>query len=380
MPRRSVVHLTTSDMGMRYLLLDQLRYLADQGYDVSAVSADGPHLSALRAAGIAVRTVNFTRRISPAQDAFALAQLVTLFRRMRPDLVHTHSPKASLLGQWAARVAGVPRRVHTIHGLYLPADARGVKRRLYLWLERSEMASAHIVLSQNAEDIATATRERLCDPERLRLLGNGIDVERFHPRNQHGRDEVRRRLGIPNEHLVVGMIGRLVREKGYPELFEAAVAIRGRINAVTFVVVGGPEPSKPDAVTAEDVDRWALGDSLLMLGHRDDIAELLGAMDVVVLPSHREGFPRVLMEAAATGLPVVATDIRGCRDAVVDGETGILVPRRDPAALATAILRVLEDAPLRERLGTAGRRLAQRRFAQQEVFARVLQAYRDLGL
>jgi glycosyltransferase involved in cell wall biosynthesis len=381
MSSRSVVHLTTSDMAVRYLLLDQLRYLASHGYDVSAICSAGPHADAVRAAGIPMRSVRLTRRISPLDDAIAFVQIVRLLRRLRPDVVHTHTPKASLLGQWAARVAGVRHRVHTIHGLYFPGHMRPGRRWFYAWLERLQMMPAHIVLSQNSEDLATATREHLCDPRRLRYLGNGIDLERFHPRNREGRAATRASIGVAPDRLLVGMVGRLVREKGYLELFEAAAAVRDALSdGVTFAVIGGAEPGKADALTDEDVGRWKLGDSLRLLGHRDDLPALVGAMDVLVLPSHREGFPRVLMEAAATGLPTVATDIRGCREAVVDGVTGILVPLRDPSALAAALLRLLRDPSLRDRYGAAARRLAEERFDQRIVFERVAAAYIDLGV
>lgn len=378
---RSVVHLTTSDMGVRYLLLDQLRYLEARGYDVSAISADGPHAAAVRAAGIPVRPVRLTRRISPLDDAIAFVQIVRVLRRLRPDLVHTHTPKASLLGQWAARAAGVRRRVHTIHGLYFPGHMRPGRRWFYAWLERLQMMPADLVLSQNSEDVETATRERLCDPQRIRFLGNGIDVERFHPRNRGARDATRAALGIGPDRLLVGMVGRLVREKGYLELFEAAAAVRAALpGQVTFVVVGGAEPGKADALTDGDIARWALGDELRLLGHRDDLPALIAAMDVLVLPSHREGFPRVLMEAAATGIPTVATAIRGCREAVVDDVTGILIPLRDPEALAAALLRLLRDPLLRDRFGVAARELALERFDQQRIFERVAAAYADLGV
>src|SRR5439155_5650794 len=134
--RPSVVHLTTSDMAVRYLLLDQLRYLDRHGYDVSAISGAGPYVGAIRDAGVSLRIVALTRRIAPVRDVIAFVQLVWWLRRLRPDAVHTHTPKASLLGQWAARLAGVRRRVHTIHGLYLPANAAGLRRRIFAMLER----------------------------------------------------------------------------------------------------------------------------------------------------------------------------------------------------------------------------------------------------
>jgi glycosyltransferase involved in cell wall biosynthesis len=380
----SVVHLTTSDMGVRYLLLDQLQFLRDRGFDVSAITSDGPYVGAVRAAGIPVRTVRMTRRISPLADAIALVKLTRLLRRMRPDVVHTHTPKASLLGQWAARFAGVPRRVHTIHGLYFPDRLTPGRRRLFALLERIQMMPAHIVLSQNNEDMATVRAERLCDPARLRFLGNGIDIERFHPRNSapDRRDATRSAIGLAPGRLVVGMVGRLVREKGYPELFEAATLVRRVLPNVTFAVIGGPEPGKADAVSDADIAhaRDELGDGLVMLGHRDDVPALIGAMDLLVLPSHREGFPRALMEASATGVAVVATDVRGCREAVVPDVTGTLVPVADPHALAAAILRLLQDLSIRASYGQAGRRVAEERFDQRIVFERVARAYRDLGV
>ncbi len=380
MAQARVIHLTTSDLGLRYLLLDQLLYLRDQGLDVSGITSTGPHVMTVRRAGITVRTVAFTRRIAPLQDVVAFCQLLIAFWRLRPDIVHTHTPKASLLGQWAAFMARVPHRVHTIHGLYLPASSGPRRRILYSWLERLQMRPAHIVLSQNRADVETCREQRLCAPQRLRFLGNGVDVDRFDPRNRDASAAsiVRRGLGIPDDHLVVGMIGRLVREKGYPEFFEAAAEVRGTFPKTTFLVIGGAEPSKKDDLTAADIARWDLGPSLKMLGHRDDVPALCGVMDLLVLPSHREGFPRALMEAAATGLPAVATDIRGCREAVIDGHTGLLVPPRQPAALAAAIARLLQDAELRSQFGRAARLLAETQFNQRVIFGRVMDTYEVL--
>jgi glycosyltransferase involved in cell wall biosynthesis len=367
-------------MSLRYLLLDQLKFLRSQGHDVSAVSGPGPWVNEVRAAGIPVATIALTRRVAPFQDLLALAELTWHLLRMRPDLVHTHTPKASLLGQWASVLVQVRHRVHTIHGLYFPGHMRPGRRWFYVWLERIQMAPAHVILSQNAEDLDTVRRDRIADPTKLRFLGNGIDVTRFTPRNAAGdrRAAVRAELGIPPGDRVVGMVGRLVREKGYPELFEAAAGILQERPDTTFIAIGGAEPTKADGITADDPAARALGAKLRLLGHRDDIDRLYGAMDVLVLPSHREGFPRAPMEAAATGVPVVATDIRGCRDTVIEGETGHLVPVRDPTALAAAIIDVLRDEGRRWAMGTRARALAEERFDQRRVFERVADAYAAL--
>jgi glycosyltransferase involved in cell wall biosynthesis len=374
-----VIHVTTSDMSLRYLLLDQLRYLQASGHEVSGVSGAGPWIDAVRAAGVPVHTVPLTRAIRPLTDLRAFAALVLHFVRTRPDVVHTHTPKASLLGQWAAFVARVPRRVHTIHGLYFPGHMRPERRWFYVLLERLQMRPAHAILSQNREDLETCRVDRICDMSRLEYLGNGIDIDRFHPRNRRRRSDVRRALGIADDRPVIGMVGRVIREKGYLEYFAAAARLRATHPDAVFLAVGPYEPWKADAIGEAEIKAFGLGGALKLLGHRDDVADLYAAMDVVTLPSHREGFPRSPMEAAATGLPVVVTDVRGCRETVIDGETGHLVPTRDPERLAAAIGALLDDPAARNRMGARGRRLAEERFDQRLVFERVAKAYAELG-
>jgi glycosyltransferase involved in cell wall biosynthesis len=373
-----VIHVSTSDMSLRYLLLDQLRYLQDIGHDVSGVSGPGPWVDAVRAAGVRVDVVPLTRSIEPLRDIGAFVALVLHFLRTRPDVVHTHTPKASLLGQWAALVARVPRRVHTIHGLYFPGHMRPQRRWFYVLLERLQMRPAHAILSQNREDLETCRVDRICDLSRLEYLGNGIDVDHFHPRNLERRTEVRRSLGIADDSPVVGMVGRVIREKGYLDYFAAAARLRVTHPDAVFLAIGPYEPWKADAIAEDQVNAFGLGDALKLLGHRDDVADLYAAMDVVTLPSHREGFPRSPMEAAATGLPVVVTDVRGCRETVIDGETGYLVPARDPGQLATSIAALLDDPALRQRMGERGRGLAEERFDQRLVFQRVADTYSSL--
>jgi len=374
-----VTHLTTSDMSLRYLLLDQLRYLRAQGHDVRAVSGPGPWVDEVRAAGIPVHTLPLTRRIAPLQDVGAFAALAWYLLRTRPDVVHTHTPKASLLGQWAAFVARIRHRVHTIHGLYFPGHMRPARRWFYVWLERIQMAPAAVILSQNSEDLETVRRDRIADPAKLRFLGNGIDIDRFHPRNLARRSAVRRSLGLTDDQPVVGMVGRVLREKGYLEYFAAAARLRATHPTAVFLAIGPYEPWKADAIGEDDVKAFGLGDALRLLGHRDDVDDLYAAMDVLTLPSHREGFPRSPMEAAATGLPVVVTDVRGCRETVLDGETGTMVPARDPERLASAIGTLLDDPLARRRMGERGRKLAEERFDQRLVFERVAKAYADLA-
>jgi glycosyltransferase involved in cell wall biosynthesis len=209
---------------------------------------------------------------------------------------------------------------------------------------------------------------------RIHLLGNGVDLARFDPAGVDGatRATVRDEMGAGDGDVVCGVVGRLVWEKGYREVLEAAAALRERAPNVRVVIVGPEDPDKADGVRPSDLR------GVTWLGHRDDMAAVYGAMDVYVLASYREGFPRSAMEAAAMGLPVIATDIRGCRQVVDDGVTGRLVPPRDAAALTEAVATVAGDAALRERMGAAARVKATREFDQQRVIDLTLGVYADL--
>ena len=374
-----IVYLATVDTTIRYLLLDQLRHLALRGHDVQVICAPGRTIPEIQQAGIQVHPVDLTRRTTPRRDAKALWSIVKLLRALRPDLVHTHTPKAALLGQYAALLAGVPRRVHTIHGLYLPAAATGLRRRAFLVLERVTMWPAHAVLSVSAEDVGTCRRYSLCPPERLRYQGNGVDIDRFRPPLPGERLHARTALEIPDDHRVVGMVGRLVREKGVLEFITAAQSVVSRHPKTTFLIVGDRDVAKADAVTEMDLAHAGSHPWLRILGHREDMPQLYWAMDLLLHPSHREGLPYVPIEASACGLPVIATDIRGCREIVHDGVTGYLVPARDAQALADATCRLLEDETARAAFGRNGRDVAVRTFDQRIVFARVEETYARLA-
>lgn len=376
-----VAHIATSDLSLRFLLLNQLESFRAAGYEVVGVSAPGEEVSKLEASGVRHVAVEMTRGSkTPLGDLIALAKLALLLRREKVDIVHTHTPKAGLLGQYAALLAGVPIRVHTIHGLYFPGFMKPHQRWAYVLLERLTMAFSQCNLSQNPEDIPVAVREHICRADRIELLGNGIDVARFEPSRPElqTRQAIRAEVGIPRDALVVGMVGRLVAEKGYVEMFEAAAILCKNHPNVHFVFIGGLEPDKFDAVGPADLGRHGITEVAHLLGHRRDVDRLYPIMDVFTLPSHREGFPRAPMEASAMGLPCVVTDVRGCRQTVDDGVTGFIVPAREPKALASALEKLLADGELRAKMGRAAREKALREFDERVVIRRILRAYARL--
>ena len=289
------------------------------------------------------------REPAPFSDSVTLAKLTTLLRRIRPEIVHCGTPKACLVGGLAARFAGVPARVITLHGMR--ADGlSGRKRDLMLFLERLSCRSAQRIYCVGESLRSRAVELGLAPESKLRVLGagtaNGIDVERFSrsPSLLERSEALRERLGLPADAPVVGFVGRLVRDKGVAELITAFGELKRSFPNLVLLLVGpledydGLDPGLRTRITTDP--------QIVHTGFLEDTAAVYPLMTLLALPTYREGFPYVPMEAAAMALPVVATRVTGCVDAVVDGVTGTLVPPRDVAALAGAVADYLKDSLL----------------------------------
>ena len=368
-----VAHVCTVDLTARFLLLPQLRRLRDEGYDVSVISAPGRWVADLEAEGIRhLAWASATRAWDPRADRRAYRELRDVLGRERFDVVHTHNPKPGVLGRIAARRAGVPVVVNTVHGLYATPEDRWAKRAAILTVEGYAARFSDLELYQSAEDLAWARREGVVPASRSALLGNGTDLGAFHPAAVPPArvSELREELGLGPHDIVIGTVGRLVDEKGFRELFEAIRAVPGPIR---LLVAGSRDADKDDALS--EADLAAAGDRVVLAGWRPDVRDLYAAMDVFVLASWREGLPRSAVEAAAMGRPLVLTDIRGCREVARHEREGLLVPPRDPAALAAAIGRLARDEGLRHSLGAAARTRAEERFDERAVMDRIVGAY-----
>lgn len=368
-----IAHLTTVDLSLRYLVLPQLEAARGVG-EAIGISAPGPFVPELEERGIRhVSLPSSTRGMSLIADIKAMRQLWLSLRAERLDILHTHNPKPGLYGRVLGRLAGVPLVVNTVHGLYATEDSPWLKRMAVYTLEAIASRFSHAELVQNPEDLELLRRWRITPPAKLRLLGNGVDLERFNPeRVSASRKRMRDELGIVDGEVAIGLVGRLVAEKGIPELLEAARLLDRNVR----VFVAGPsDPDKTDALITldENVER------VEFLGMRRDVDALYGAFDMFVLPSHREGFPRAAMEAAASGLPLVLTDIRGCRQVVEHGVNGFLVPVGDPQQLAEAIAKLVADADLRSEMGSASAVKARREFDERKVVGIVMDTYRSLA-
>ncbi len=377
--RPLLVHLTTVDLSLAYLLLPQLIAFRKAGYEVVGVSAPGDHVATLQAHGIHhLPLTSSTRAADLRADLATAAEFARICRRLRPDIVHTHNPKPGIYGRVIARLTGVPVVVNTVHGLYaLPTDPWR-KRAVVYALERLAAICSQAELLQNPEDLPTLRQLRVPDA-RLHVLGNGVDLDRFDPAaSPDARAAVRAELGIADDEVVVGLVGRLVAEKGYREVFAAAERLRATHPKARVVIAGPADADKADAITEDELDRAEEVAGVRFLGMHTEVERLYPAFDVYVLASHREGFPRSAMEAAAMGLPLVLTDIRGCRQVVDHGHNGLLVPVRDPASLAEAIGRLVADPQRRAAMGRAARDKAVTEFDDRRQVAITLEVYRRL--
>ena len=373
-------HITTISSSLKLLLLNQLRYLQATGYEVVGISAPGPAAQALTEAGIRHIPVPLSRRMTPAADFAAFWKLYRVMRQERFTIVHGHTPKGEFLGQMAARLAGVPIVVDTFRGIYYRSDMHPVWRWLFLRAAQSAAACADVVLSQSREAMEMALREGVCPPEKIKYLGNGIDLQRF-DRRHISEEEIatlRREFNISPTAQVVGFLGRLVAEKGILELLAAVPKILAQVPQAHFLFVGWTDHDKPDALTAEVAAQQGVAKYCTFAGFRKETPSCYALMDVFVLPSHRESYPRAPMEAAAMGIPCVVTDIPGCREVVESDRNGILVPLGDISALADAIIGLLRDRERAREMGLYARELAISRFDEQRVFEKVVAEYTRL--
>src|SRR3989344_4935907 len=319
-----ICQVVSADISLKFLLLGHMKYLQDAGFQVFAVSSKGKWVQEIEKQGIPVHTVEITRKLfTPFADLVALVRLVAFFRQERFDIVHTHTPKASFLGQVAAFFARVPIRITTIHGLYFQEDSSLRKKIIFMPIEWIIARICHLAFSVNREDIVSLLKKKMYLPHKVLYLGGGINVERFNPDRFSEEFILRKRqeIGIPPNALVIGIVARLVKEKGFLPLFAAFVEVREHFSNAVLLVVGPQEPEKQDALDVDVVQKYGIQDHVLFLGERVDVVELYTVMDVFVLPSYREGLGLSVLEAYAMKRPVVASDIRGCREGVDDKKT-----------------------------------------------------------
>lgn len=359
-------HLTSSRLPL-------MRPLIRAGWRVVAATADDEYARQLAKEGVIIESVHFYRGgFSARSDLGTLLALVRIYRKYSPDLVHHFTAKPVILGTFAARLArgDKVRIVNNITGLGHAFIKGGVSKRLAIAGYQLSLRRANINIFENRDDQRLFEEHSWTTPDRSRLIVSaGVDISRFRPPTMQ-----------VNDPATVLMVGRLLWQKGVGEFLKAAKTVKKKFPSVRFQLAGEFDPIHPDAVPEKAIELAVAAGTIEFLGYLNNMEEVLPSITVFVLPSYREGVPRVVLEAAACAIPTIGADVPGTREAVIHGETGFLVPVRDSDALATRICEVLENETLRRRFGEAAVRMAREKFSIKIITEKHIAVYREIGI
>lgn len=388
---KKLIRVTTIPLSLDKLLGEQLRFMNNH-YEVIAISAEKEELKRVADKyGVSHFHIEMTRKITPVKDLLAVWKMFRFLKKEQPEILHTHTPKAGLVGMLAGVLAGVPVRAHTVAGLPL-LETSGAKRKLLNAVEWLTYRCATDVYpnSYGLKDIIL--KEKFCRPSKLKVIGqgssNGIDTELFNPAviKEESVTALRQRLDIARTDLVFIFVGRLVKDKGINELVSAFTQLQHRVRSnagtdqqnIKLLLVGPLEqnlnPLHPE--TLAEIEKNA---NIITTGYQDDVRPYFALSDVLVFPSYREGFPNVVLQAGAMELPAIVTDINGCNEIVTEGENGMIVPPKNSSALLQAMQRIL-DPEIRRQLKKNSRNVITTAYRRETVWKAVLEEYEKLTL
>lgn len=377
-----IIRITTVPVSLLILLRSQLKFMSDY-YEVIAVSSKGEILEQVEEqAGVRTIGVDMTRKITPFKDLKALWNLYCLLKKEKPLMVHTHTPKAGLLGMIAAQMAGVPIRLHTVAGMPL-LETNGVKRKILELAEKLTYICATKVYPNSFKMKELIIENNYCSSDKLKVIGNGssngIDTKYFDPGqfNEERLNDVRASLNIENDTIVYCFVGRIVADKGIHELIKAFLAINAKLKNVKLLLVGTLEPDLDplDEFTLHQINN---NSNIIWVGFQKDVRPYLAISNIFVFPSYREGFPNVVMQAGAMGLSCIVSNINGCNEIIRDGFNGIIIPFKDEYNLQRAMEKLALDSGCRNFMASNSRQLIISRYDQQYVLNELLNEYNTL--
>ena len=380
--KNKLFRITTVPISLEKLLENQLRFMKSH-FEMTAISSDKFNLDRVgQLEEVAVYHVEMTRKITPWQDLKAVWQLYSYFKKEKPFIVHTHTPKAGTVGMIAAKLAGVPHRLHTIAGLPL-LEARGLKRKLLNVVEKITYTCATRIYPTSYGLNEIIIQEKFCKANKLKVLGNGssngINTAYFSPENfsyQQNQD-LKNSLEIQADDVVFIFVGRLVGDKGINEMIQTFKKISSETESVKLILVG-PFESDLDPLEKETMQEITTNKGIISVGLQKDVRPYLAISQCLTFPSYREGFPNVVMQAGAMGLPSIVTNINGCNEIIIEGENGIIIPVKDPDSLYQAMRKMADDISFRTQLQQNARPMIVSRYEQKIVWEAILAEYKRL--
>ncbi len=379
---KKLIRITTIPLSLEKLLEGQLTYM-NQFYEVTAVSAEKERLEQYgKKNGVKTFWVEMTRAITPVQDLKAVWKLYNFFKNEKPEIVHTHTPKAGIVGMLAAKMAGVPLRLHTVAGLPL-IETTGKKRKVLDQVEKFtyKLATKVYPNSRGLRDIIL--NEGFAKENKLKVLGkgssNGIDTKYFDPYqfDDTQKKNKRQSLGIPLDDFVFIFIGRLVSEKGINELVEAFKKLQNQNHNISLLLVG-PFEKELDPLKEETIKTIQQHEKIFTTGYQEDVRPYFAVSNALAFPSYREGFPNVVMQAGAMNLPAIVSDINGCNEIIVESVNGLIIPVKDVSALFSAMELFIGNENYIDRLSANAREEICKYYERKEFWQILLKEYKSL--
>lgn len=365
-----IIELCAIDQTMKIFLSSLNQGLVDQGFDLICTCSKGPYTEELIRKGFNVINIPIERNIKLYSSIRSVFRLYKLFKSERPDILHVHTPIASVLGRIAAKFAKVPIIIYTAHGFYFHDNMAPIKYKLFLNIEKY-MAKyfTDYIFTQSEEDRLTAIKNGFIDERKIECIGNGIDVfGKFNPENidYESIRSLYKKFNLTEENIIVTFIGRLVKEKGIMELLEAFCSIDN--GNIKLLVVGDIDQGCRDENTKNLItSKYKDNQNIIFTGFREDINNILYITDIFCLPSYREGMPRTIIEAMSMECAVIATDIRGCREEVTDGETGLLVKLQSTYDIQSKLEMLVNNENFLNSMKIKGRQRAERYYDEKQV-------------
>ena len=384
---KKLIRITTVPISFKVLLKGQLRFMASNGFDVKGVSSEGEELKEVREnEGIVMEAINMSRKITPFQDFKSLWKMWNFLRKEKPQIVHTHTPKAGIIGMLAARLAGVPHRLHTVAGLPL-MEATGIKRKILNFVEKLTYSSATRVYPNSKGLYDFILQNNFTQSNKLKIIANGssngINTTFFSSAQVSEIEKValREKLNIQPDDFVFVFVGRIVSDKGINELIKAFSQLQAAENneqiGIKLLLVGGLE-SDLDPLNPKTLAEINQNKDIISVGFQQDVRPFFAISDALAFPSYREGFPNVVMQAGAMGLPSIVSDINGCNEIIVEGENGLIIPSKNVEKLKEKMLTLAKDKNLYTKLKGNSRRMIENRYEQSVVWKALLEEYEGL--
>ena len=376
-----LLRITTVPISLEKLLSGQMRFMKENGFDVYMVSSPNKKSLALeQKENASYLTVNMTRVISPFKDLISLMEMIKLLRKIRPSIVHTHTPKAGLIGMLASWITNVPIRLHTVAGLPL-MEVRGTKRKILEIVEKITYYCATFVYPNSSNLKNFILKLKLTNKNKIAVIGNGssngIDIHAF--KRTEEIEQVAISLMATHQlsvnHFIFVFVGRLVKDKGIEELIGAFKRLNIQYPILKLMLVG-PEEPELDPLSEECINEIHHNEAIIHVGYQQEVRSYLALSNALVFPSYREGFPNVPMQAGCFDLPSIVTNINGCNEIIVEGENGLIVPVKDENSLFVAMKTLYLDKNIYQKMAQNSRKMIVDRYEQQKVWDLILEEYK----